>query len=428
MAAETQPTAAAASTQPRVSARTGSRPERRLPWGALVVLAALGFTAVTTELLPSGLLPQISRDLRVGESTVGSLTAAYAGVIVVTALPLSKFLAGRVPRKQLLVAVVFLFALSNVLLAASPVLALAVAARLLGGIAHGLLWSTMAPYVAKIVPADAMGRGMAVVFSGNSIAMAAGAPLGTLLGGLMSWRASFLVLAGVAAVLGALAIFLLPVIPLSATSARPSIRVAVRRPGVVTVATAWPLLLFAHFALFTYIALFVRAESLPDAATSVSLSVIGVAGLLGIWAAGITADRFPRRSLIVTIAAIAIAFVAMPLFSGTWGGLITLTALWGAGIGAVGIYNQAAILRAGGEQGEAANGLSVVTIQLGIALGAAYGALAVGVAGAQLVPLAAAVPAAAALVMTIAGRQHAYPPGRGERRRLLGRAAAAVRR
>lgn len=415
MAAEKQPTATAArSNRPSAPGSSQSTGSRSLPWASLIVLAALGFTAVTTELLPSGLLPQISHDLRVAESTVGSLTAAYAGVIVVTALPLSKFLAGRVPRKQLLVAVVFLFALSNVLLAASPVLGLAVAARLLGGIAHGLLWSTMAPYVAKIVPADAMGRGMAVVFSGNSIAMAAGAPLGTLLGGIMSWRASFLVLAGVAAVLGVLAILLLPVIPMSATSERPSIRVAVRQPGVLTVATAWPLLLFAHFALFTYIALFVRAETLPDAATSVSLSVIGVAGLLGIWAAGITADRFPRRSLIVTIAGIVVAFAAMPLFSGTWGGLITLTALWGAAIGAMGIYNQAAILRAGGEQGEAANGLSVVTIQLGIALGAAYGALALGVAGAQFVPLAAAIPAAAALAMTIAGRRHAYPPGRSE--------------
>ena len=414
MAAEQQPAAARAdAAQPRPQPKQ----QRRLPWAPLVVLAALGFTAVTTELLPSGLLPQISRDLGVEESSVGSLTAAYAAVIVVTAVPLSKFLASRVERKRLLVSVVFLFALSNVLLAISPTLVIAVAARLLGGIAHGLLWSTMAPYVARIVPADAMGRGMAVVFSGNSIAMAAGAPLGTLLGGVMSWRASFLVLTGVGAVLGALAIALLPSVPATAGASRPSIRLAVRRPGVLTVATAWPLLLFAHFALFTYIALFVRAEGLPDAATSVSLSVVGVAGLLGIWAAGPTADRYPRRSLLVTVAAIVASFAAMPLFAGTWGGIIALTGLWGAGIGAVGIYNQAAILRAGGEQGEAANGLSVVTIQLGIALGAAYGALALGVVGAPLVPLAAAIPAAAALALTFAGRRHAYPPGWAERGR-----------
>lgn len=410
MAAEKQPLAPASPASP-----SGSRPRKKMPWAALLVLAALGFTAVTTELLPAGLLPQISHDLGVEESAVGSLTAAYAVVIVVTAVPLSKFLAGRVPRKRLLVSVVVLFALSNVLLALSPQLAFAVGARLLGGVAHGLLWSSMAPYVARIVPAEAMGRGMAVVFSGNSIAMAVGAPLGTLLGGIMSWRTSFLVLAGIAAVLGVLAMRLLPPLPLTGAAARPSIRMAIRQPGVVAVATAWPLMLFAHFALFTYIALFVRAEGLPEAGTGISLSMVGVAGLLGIWAAGLTADRFPRRSLLVTIAVIVIAFCLMPFLAATWFGLLGLTAAWGAGVGALGIYNQAAILRAGRDHGEAANGLTVVTIQLGIALGAWYGAAALGVVGAQLLPLAAALPAAAALAITFAGRRHAYAPGPGER-------------
>jgi predicted MFS family arabinose efflux permease len=410
MAAEKQPLAPAST-----ASLSAPGPRRKMPWAALLVLAALGFTAVTTELLPAGLLPQISHDLGVEESAVGSLTAAYAVVIVVTAVPLSKFLAGRVPRKRLLVSVVVLFALSNVLLALSPQLAFAVGARLLGGVAHGLLWSSMAPYVARIVPPAAMGRGMAVVFSGNSIAMAVGAPLGTLLGGMMSWRASFLVLAGVAAVLGVLAMRLLPAVPLTAAAARPSIRQAVRQPGVVAVATAWPLLLFAHFALFTYIALFVRAEGIPEAGTGISLSMVGAAGLLGIWAAGLTADRFPRRSLLATIAVIVIAYCLMPLLATTWPGLLGLTAAWGAGVGALGIYNQAAILRAGRDHGEAANGLTVVTIQLGIALGAWYGAGALGIIGPQLLPLAAAIPAAAALAITFAGRRHAYPPGPSER-------------
>jgi hypothetical protein len=47
--------------------------------------------------------------------------------------------------------------------------------------------------------------------------------------------------------------------------------------------------------------------------------------------------------------------------------------------------------------------------------------------GALLVPLAAAVPAAVALVITIAGRAAAYPPGPKERRnRAPGPPAEAV--
>lgn len=381
------------------------------PWGGLLILAAAGFTAVTTELLPSGLLPQISLDLGVAESAVGSLTAAYAAIIVFTALPLSRLLGGRVPRKALLIGTVLSFALSNVLLALSPSLGLAVAARLLGGVAHGMLWSSMAPYVARIVPAHSVGKAMAIVFSGNSLALAVGAPIGTLMGSVLTWRASFLVLAGVGAVLALLAVWVLPAAPDASSNTTPTLRGALKLPGVIAVATAWPLLLLGHFTLFTYIAPFLHASGLPDAFTSISLSVVGAAGLVGIWIAGLTADSHPRRSLLSVVALLVVAFSLLPLLGGTWVGELVLVTMWGAAFGAIGIYNQASILRAGGEHKDAANGLTVVTIQLGIAVGAGFGALALTAVGALFVPLAAAVPTAAALAIIVAGRRGGYPAG-----------------
>lgn len=383
-----------------------------------MILAAAGFTAVTTELLPSGLLPQISRDLGVEESAVGSLTAAYAAVIVFTAFPLSRWLGGRIPRKTLLVVTVLAFALSNVLLACSPVLGLAIAARLLGGVAHGMLWSSMAPYVARIVPAHSVGKAMAIVFSGNSIALAVGAPIGTLMGSVLTWRASFLVLAGVGGVLALLAAWLLPAAPDAGSSTRPSLRGALKLPGVIAVATAWPLLLLGHFTLFTYIAPFLQSSGLPDAFTGISLSVVGAASLVGIWIAGLTADSHPRRSLLSAVTVLVGAFALLPVLGGTWVGELGLVTLWGAAFGAIGIYNQAAILRAGGEHKDAANGLTVVTIQLGIAVGAGYGALALSAVGARFVPLAAAIPTAAALAIILASRRGGYPAGPRETRKV----------
>ncbi|MEW1811966.1 MFS transporter [Pseudarthrobacter phenanthrenivorans] len=387
-----------------------SRPAR-IPRAGLLVLSAAGFTAVTTELLPSGLLPQISRELGVQESAVGALTAVYAAVIVFTALPLSRLLAGRVPRKTLLIATILAFGLSNVLLAASPTLPLAIAARLLGGVAHGLLWSSMAPYVARIVPAHSVGKAMAIVFSGNSIALAIGAPLGTMMGTVLSWRSSFLALAGVAALLALLAIYLLPAATDAGRESRPSLRAALAVRGVVAVAIAWPLLVLAHFTLFTYIAPFLLASGLPAGAVSISLSVIGVASLVGIWIAGITTDSMPRRSLLITVTGLLAVFGLLPLLAGTWPGAMALLSLWGIAFGAIGIYNQAAILRAGGEHRDAANSLTVVTIQLGIAIGASYGALAFTTLGAGLVSYAAAIPLAAALAVIAASRRGGYPTG-----------------
>ncbi len=392
----------------------------RIPRAGLLVLSAAGFTAVTTELLPSGLLPEISRDLGVQESAVGALTAVYAAVIVFTALPLSRLLAGGVPRKTLLIATILAFGLSNVLLAASPTLPLAIAARLLGGVAHGLLWSSMAPYVSRIVPAHSVGKAMAIVFSGNSIALAVGAPLGTMMGAVLSWRSSFLALAGVAALLALLALYLLPAATDSGREARPSLRAALAVRGVIAVAVAWPLLVLAHFTLFTYIAPFLLASGLPAGAVSISLSVIGVASLVGIWIAGVTTDSRPRRSLLVTVAGLLAVFGLLPLLGATWPGAMVLLSLWGIAFGAIGIYNQAAILRAGGEHRDAANSLTVVTIQLGIAVGASYGGLAFTAFGAGLVPYAAAIPVAAALAIIAASGKGGYPAGPRESSRRGG--------
>lgn len=41
-----------------MSSATSAPARDRMPFGALLVLSMIGFTAITTELLPSGLLPR----------------------------------------------------------------------------------------------------------------------------------------------------------------------------------------------------------------------------------------------------------------------------------------------------------------------------------------------------------------------------------
>jgi predicted MFS family arabinose efflux permease len=391
----------------------------RLPVGALIILAAIGFTAITTELLPSGLLPQISADFRVSEATAGYLTAGYAAIIVVTVIPLSMLLS-RIPRHFLLIALILTFAASNALVGIVSDFGPALGSRVVGGIAHGLLWSAMAPFVARIVPAHKVGKALAIVFSGNSLGLAIGAPVGTALGNFLGWRSAFLVLAASGVLLALLAVWLLPPVRRIPDAPHPSVRQAMGQPGVKTVAMGWPLMLMAHFALFTYIAPFLREVQLPDFSIPLSISVLGVAGLVGIWIAGITVDSRPRRWLLITVAGVVVSLALLPLVGSAGPALalpvaLVLMFVWGTGIGAMGIYNQSAILRAGGEYRDAANGLTVLTIQIGIMIGAMFGAAALTFAGPLLVPVAAAIPAVVAFVLTLAGRRHAYPPGPKER-------------
>jgi predicted MFS family arabinose efflux permease len=401
----------------------------KLPVGALIVLAAIGFTAITTELLPSGLLPQISADFKVSEATAGYLTAGYAAIIVITVIPLSMALA-RIPRHFLLIGLILTFAASNALVAVVTDFGAAMGSRVVGGIAHGLLWSAMAPFVARIVPAYQVGKALAIVFSGNSLGLAIGAPVGTALGNLLGWRSAFLVLAASGVLLALLALWLLPPVRRIPNAPRPSLRKAIGQPGVKTIAVGWPLMLMAHFALFTYIAPFLREVRLPDFSIPLSISVLGVAGLVGIWIAGITVDSKPRRWHLITVAGVVVSLLLLPLVGTAQPGFalggvavsdlalpaaLALMFVWGTGIGAMGIYNQSAILRAGGEFRDAANGLTVLTIQIGITIGAMFGAAALTLAGPGLIPAAAAIPAAIAFVLILTGRRHAYPPGAQER-------------
>jgi predicted MFS family arabinose efflux permease len=244
--------------------------------------------------------------------------------------------------------------------------------------------------------------------------------VGTALGNLLGWRSAFLVLAASGVLLALLAVWLLPPVRRIPDAPHPSVRQAMGQPGVKTVAIGWPLMLMAHFALFTYIAPFLRDVQLPDFSIPLSISVLGVAGLVGIWIAGITVDSRPRRWLLITVAGVVVSLALLPLVGSVLPGLalpvaLVLMFVWGTGIGAMGIYNQSAILRAGGEYRDAANRLTVLTIQIGIMIGAMFGAAALTFAGPLLVPVAAAIPAVVAFVLTLAGRRHAYPPGPKER-------------
>jgi predicted MFS family arabinose efflux permease len=396
------------STAPTGSERT------RLPWGPLLVLAAVGFVSVVTELLPAGLLPQIGADFGVSESRTGLMMAGYAAIIVLTVVPVMTATA-RLPRRTLLLTAIVAFAASNLVVALSPSFPMALAGRLVGGTAHGMAWSLMAPYVARLVPEERVGRSMAIVLGGPSLAAAAGAPLATILGGAVGWRVAFAVLAVVVLVLAVAVRLVVPPASGATTSGSSSILGAGRRPGVPLIACAWPLLAVAHFALLTYIAPVLADAGLPGFATSLSLSALGVAGLGGIWLAGRTVDSVPRRSLLGTIAAWVLSVVALTMLAPHLSAALLLVAVWGASITAATIYNQVALLRAAGPLKDPAMTLIVLATQVGVGAGSLYGGLALDTMGPRVVPLAAAVPAALALVIVVRAREVAYPPGPLER-------------
>src|ERR1700712_6125663 len=74
------------------------------PWGGLLTLAGAIFVSVTSEFLPTGVLPDMGKGLGVGVATTGLLVSIFAGTVVVATTPLTT-LTRRISRKRLVIVV-----------------------------------------------------------------------------------------------------------------------------------------------------------------------------------------------------------------------------------------------------------------------------------------------------------------------------------
>ncbi len=133
----------------------------RLPLGGLLALSTAALTDVLTDFLPAGVPPQMSGALRVSEARIGLLVSAFAVASALAAIPLTAALRS-LRLRPVLIGVLAGFALFNAVTAVSSAYPLTFAARLLAGVMGGTLWSMLAGYAARMVPADRRGRAIAV--------------------------------------------------------------------------------------------------------------------------------------------------------------------------------------------------------------------------------------------------------------------------
>lgn len=314
----------------------------RLPVFRLLILAAAIFVSVSSEFLPTGLLPDIAGDLRESEPKVGLLVTIFAGTVVLTATPLTA-LTRRFPRKWLLVSMLGIFAISNVMAAFAPTYEMLAAARVLGGIAHGVFWGVAGPYTALMVQRHQLARAISITNGGGSLAFVFGVPLTTAIGHALGWRAAFLVMAIAIALFGVLVVLLLPPVSHLVPLKTGEIAVPVRKDRtIVAVAIVGATVLFlgtGHNLFYTYIAPWsISVGGVPSDLVSIELLFFGIAGAVGLLIAGALGDRHPRGLLIVLSAGLVLTMVLLGvgfrgvvlvtigvfLWSATFGGIPTL--------------------------------------------------------------------------------------------------------
>ena len=290
------------------SARPGSG--RR----ALLALAAGGFAIGTGEFVMLGLLPQVAADLSVSVPQAGELIAVYALGVVVGA-PLLTAASVRHRRKTVLMVLMGWYAAGNLLSAAAPSFDLVMLARFATGLPHGAFFGAGAVVAASLVEESRRNSAMAVMFAGLTVANIVGVPLTTLLGQHSGWRLVYAIVGLIAAVAVAAIARAVPSVPV--TVQRGALRAELRtfaEPEVWLVLGVAMLGGGGLFATFSYIApMMTDLTGYADSSLTWLLVLFGLGMTAGNLIGARLSDRFPTRTLLVSLAAeIAVALALIP--------------------------------------------------------------------------------------------------------------------
>ena len=161
-------------------------------------LALGGFAIGTTEFATMSVLPLVARDFHVDLPTARRAISAYAIGVVVGA-PLLAVAGARRSRRTMLIVLMGWIAVANLLSATAPSFGWLLFFRFLSGLPHGVYFGLAALVAASLVEDDRRTVAVGRVMAGLTVATVVGVPAANQLAQLGGWRASFLVVAVLAA-------------------------------------------------------------------------------------------------------------------------------------------------------------------------------------------------------------------------------------
>ncbi|AIJ47272.1 MFS transporter [Comamonas testosteroni TK102] len=361
---------------------SASTSQKSLPWANLLALSMAAFITILTEALPAALLPQMAQDLGVSQAWIGQTVTTYAFGSLVAAIPLVT-MTRSMRRRPLLMAAVLGFALANSVTALSDSFTLIMTARIVAGMAAGMLWTLLAGYATRLVAPQFRGRAIAVAMAGTPLALSLGVPAGGWLGLAWGWRWCFGLASTLALLLWLWMWLRLPDFPGQDRNQRKPIAAVMRTPGVLAVLMVVLFYVLAHNILYTYIAPFLAASGV-HVRIDLALLVFGIAALPGIWLTGLFVDRHLHR---LSMASILLFCGAVLMLGLSWGGsslALAALAVWGFAFGGSATLFQTSLAQVAGEQVDLAQSLFVTTWNSAIAGGGLAGGLLVVAWGAQV--------------------------------------------
>lgn len=170
----------------------------------IVVLLAGAFVAVLNATLLTPALPTIMADMGIASTTVQWLTSGYALTEAVI-IPLAAYLMGRFSTRRLFIGGMTLFAAGSLVSAVAPVFPLLLLGRVMQACATGFVMPMVFSVILLVIPRERRGSAMGIIGLVIGFAPTIGPSLSGVLVDTVGWRAIFVIVAFVAAIIVACA-------------------------------------------------------------------------------------------------------------------------------------------------------------------------------------------------------------------------------
>ncbi|AUJ72038.1 MULTISPECIES: MFS transporter [Pseudoalteromonas] len=373
---------------------------------ALLALTLSAFAIGTTEFVIVGLVPTIASDLSVSLPSAGLLVSLYAIGVAVGA-PVLTALTGRWNRKSVLLSLMALFVFGNLLAWQAPSYESLILARIMTGLAHGVFFSIGSTIATSLVSKDKEASAIAIMFTGLTVALVTGVPLGTWIGQQFGWRATFLVVSalGVIALLGS-ALLIPKNLKQSASASLSEQAKVLLQPRLLLVYLMTILGYGGTFTAFTYLAPILQQEAGFNAATvSIIMLVYGVSVAVGNIYGGKLADKKgPISALTIIFALLSVILAVLTFTMQSKIGVVITVLVWGAfafgNVPGLQVYVVQLAEKFSPKTVDVASGLNIAAFNVGIALGSVLGGQIVENMSLQDTAWVGALISAAALLAT----------------------------
>ncbi|AJT43170.1 MFS transporter [Psychromicrobium lacuslunae] len=375
-------------------------------WAAVGLLTLATFLAVTSEMLPVGVLTPMATGLGIPAGNAGA-SLTITGLVSAVAAPLVPRLLGDLDRRKVLALAMLVLVLGNALSCIANGFALLAMSRVVLGIGMGTVWGLAAAIAGRLVAPRHAALAVSFTVSGVASASVLGVPLGTLIGNSFGSRAAFGSLSAFGVLIAAALLFFLPPLhrpqPIKiAGSAAPSLPLL--RPAVIGGLILVVLLVVAHFASYTYVRpMLEQRAGLAADQIALLLLIYGAFGLLGNFAAGAAAARRPRLTVLLLAVGITASLVLLALFGGSALAASLTIGLWGVAYGGLSVAAQLWMTAAAPDRVEHITGLYAGAFNASIAIGAFVGGLLVENSGLSALLWTTTALALAALLSGLVG-------------------------